>query len=389
MSGILTAAYRRMTPLPVRDAIYRLRNPAPQKQVSPPAPPEVIPSVLGLLDRPRTQRLPLDWLSDRPWIALYMNSNCSHGCVYCVSGMQDRAPRTGLLEQLGVDEYARLLLKLAGNHKVRFNFAGPGECAEHKDFVPLLQKLLDDGHHAVIQSHGLSSKTIAKALSKYSRDDIANRVRLHLSFHLAAYLDDKDTRRLDAYADQHIRRIAGLGAPIYLIVPLSPKVLRWQSTEDHLAAIKSVVDQEGGKLVYQMVEFHGAYEGRYFPAGYDREEQRLFAYYMDKYGNPSRGEDYGASAADIGRVLYLKGMPCYAHVLISEVMPDGTIRHCQAEPADVVGNLTDELTIANLIEPKPCPFNKCCCISVGYNMSLEPLGISMSEYATELKRVKG
>jgi hypothetical protein len=365
----------------VRVNLWKLRQPAPKP----------MPTVAGLLDRgfgvtpARHEAL----ARNTPTVALYMAQNCSHGCVYCVSHMYNTTKRSGFLEEVGWEEYGRLLLKLAGNIKVVFNFAGPGECAEQTDFVPLVRLLLNAGHFVVIQTHGLSSKTIAHALEPYSREFIAERVTLHLSFHIAAYLDDADTRRLDAYVQKHITRLAKLGCLICLIVPMSPKVLVWERIEEHLLSFKKIAeDSKSRGFIYALTEFHGPYQGRHFPADYTPLEQQRMSYLMTKFGNPSRGELDGASAVAVGDGLFTRGLPCYAHVMNTEVLSDGSLSHCQSIPPNKAGHLRDEPSLDQKFEAKPCPYQKCECVSVGMNLSLKPCGITLQDYAEELQRVE-
>jgi hypothetical protein len=302
--------------------------------------------------------------------------------------MYDNTKRSGFLEEVGWKEYARLLLTLVGKVRVVFNFAGPGECAQHRDFVSLVRLLLDAGHFVVIQTHGLSSRSIARALEPYSRAFIAERVTLHLSFHIAAYLDDANSRRLDAYVQKHISRLADLGCLICLIVPLSPKVLVWEPLEELLLEFKRKADVAQSRgFTYALTEFHGPYQGRHFPADYSQHEQERLSHLMSKFGNPSRDDLDGASAVALADGLFTRGLPCYAHVMTTEVMPDGSLRHCQSIPANNAGHLRDERPLNQAFQAKPCSFGTCVCVSVGYNLSLKPCGITLRDYAEELRSV--
>jgi MoaA/NifB/PqqE/SkfB family radical SAM enzyme len=374
-------------PQPAQTAITRI-IPAITPDVPPPPPPP-LPTVVGLLNKGFgiTPERHAEWARNTPTVALHMSQNCSHGCVYCVSGMFDNTKRSGYLEAVGWETYGRQLLKLAGKVKVAFNFAGPGECAEHPDFIPLVRLLLDAGHFVYIQTHGLSSRTIARALEPYSRDFIMERVTLHLSFHVAAYLDDKDTRRLDAYVQKHLPRLAKLGCLICLIVPLSPRVLLWSRTEELLTQFKQTAESLGVRgFIFALTEFHGPYQGREFPAEYSSIERRRLSELLTKFGNPSRGEMDGDSAVAVGDGLLVRGLPCYAHVMISEVLPDGSLRHCQSWPVDAAGHLRDE-QLDQTFQARPCPYQKCICVSVGVNMTLKPNGITLQDYANELQIV--
>jgi hypothetical protein len=323
-----------------------------------------------------------------PLIALNMAPNCSHGCVYCVSGMFDRTKRSGFLEEVGWQEYGRLLLRLAGDARVNFNFAGPGECAEHKDFSNLVRLLLDRGHFVWIQTHGLSSKSIVRALSPFPKEMIATRVNLHLSFHIAAYLDDADDRRLTAYLQKHVPALADLGCTTCIIVPMSPKVLFWPRFEETMRAIKAVLEAAGARFVPALLELHGPHDGRNFPSDYTEGERSRLSELMEKFGNPSRGVMDGEAAVSIGDSLLLRGVPCYAKSLITEVQTDGCLRHCQSFPEGNAGHLRDATPLKKAPMAKPCPFDKCLCVSVGYNMSLVPNGITFKDYSKEIVRLR-
>lgn len=140
-------------------------------------------------------------------------------------------------------------------------------------------------------------------------------------------------------------------------------------------------------LVFAPVEFHGPYEGRHFPSGYNTIEQERLAHIMRNFGNPSRGALDGAAAVTVGDALFTNGLPCYAHVLVTEVRADGSLMHCQSIPEGNAGHLKDGPKLNQELQAKPCPYEKCQCISVGYNMSLKPCGITFGDYARELEKV--
>jgi hypothetical protein len=346
------------------------------------------PTVVKMLRDPRFGITPERhrlMVQNVPTISLNMAQNCSHGCTYCVSGMYDRTKRSGYLEQVGWQDYGRQLLRLAGDSKVTFNFAGPGECAEHPDFSNLARLLLNDGHWIWIQTHGLSSKSIVRALAAFPRDMVARQVNLHLSFHIAAYLDDANDRRLNAYLQKHVPALAALGCTTCIIVPMSPKVMFWPRFEETMVQIKATLEAAGARFVPALVELHGPHEGRNFPADYTVSERERLSYLMRKFGNPSRGLMDGDSATAIGDALLLRGMPCYAKALITEVRPDGSLRHCQSFPDGNAGYLRSAPPLKRAPVAKPCPFDKCLCVSVGYNMSLTPNGITLKDYAQEVR----
>ena len=94
-----------------------------------------------------------------------------------------------------------------------------------------------------------------------------------------------------------------------------------------------------------------------FPAGYTEQEQIGLASIMAEFANPSRGDLDGSSAVAVGNGLLTHGLPCYAHVLTTEIMEDGTIRHCQAIPITNIGHLQDCPQIDPNVTPKPCPLS--------------------------------
>ncbi|MHC2251217.1 MoaA/NifB/PqqE/SkfB family radical SAM enzyme [Bradyrhizobium embrapense] len=388
---MIRSIYRASVPLGMRKAIRRIS--AIERLMDGPPPIVeriVLPTAAGLLKDERfgiTSERHALMASHTPLISLNMGQYCSHGCVYCVSHMGDRKKRSGYLEEIGWEEYGRQLLRLAGDAKVTYNFAGPGECAEHEHFPELAHLLLNAGHWIWIQTHGLSSKSIARALNSFPKELVSRKVNFHLSFHIAAYLDDKDDRRLRAYLDKHVATIASFGCTTCIIVPMSPKVLAWSRFEESMDLIASICKQRGARFIPSLVEFHGPYEGRHYPADYTNEEQQRLSELMAKYGNPSRGTMAGDQAVIVGDSLMLRGMPCYAKALITEVNGDGSLRHCQSDPEDNFGHLRDAEGLTKNPEAHPCPFDRCLCVSVGYNMSLAPNGISLKDYADEMKRV--
>src|SRR5476649_543024 len=111
---------------------------------------------------------------------------------------------------------------------------------------------------------------IARKEAGFWRKSVA--VNLHLSFHIAAYLDDADDRRLTAYLQKHVPALADLGCTTCIIVPMSPKVLFWPRFEETMRAIKAVLEAAGARFVPALLELHGPHDGRNFPSDYTEGE---------------------------------------------------------------------------------------------------------------------
>lgn len=347
-----------------------------------------VPSAVDLLKRVDPHRPSPEGFISRKYVSLHLYRNCSHGCSYCVS--QSPAKSNLKLEQIvdeiGAYEYLRRILNLFGKiGKVHFQFSGPGECAEYEGFATILRGVLNAGHRAHIQTHGLTSKVFEDALACYGREFVSENVTFGLSFHYGDYLDDPTDRRLKAYLYRHYPRIVELGAQIRIIVPATPQVLACPRFEGHLDYLKELAEAKPIKsFTCEIIELQGAYRGKRYPAAFtDKERGRLFELTMRYGGRGQQKEDIGK----LGGPLFLKGLPCYQSAHAITVTPAGVLRYCLTDPPDNVGNLMEDTPrIAFTDGPVPCPHNKCLCKSAGIRLCLNPLGISLTEYFDEIDR---
>ncbi|GAI33090.1 unnamed protein product, partial [marine sediment metagenome] len=221
----------------------------------------------------------------------------------------------------------------------------------------------------------------------YPKDFVASRLSFGLSFHYGTYLDDGDDRRLRAYLTDHYLRIASLGAPIRLIVPLTPKVLAAEPFESYLQQFRESAISEGiERFWFDLVELQGEYCKRKYPAAFSPQERRRIVELMQKYGG--RGQ-IDIVEDDIGKLtgpLYLKGLPCYISTHVIEVTPSGAVRQCLAWPQDVSAKLTDPEPRVHFTDgPITCPYEKCLCKTAGIRNCLRPLGVPLREYFREIE----
>lgn len=323
-------------------------------------------------------------------INLYLHASCSHGCPYCVSNMHKARRQNGIADKIGTEAYLSNILRLAGDRKVSYSFSGPGECPEHPAFTAIVQGVLNAGHRVYIQSHGLTSKRLSKTFECYDRQFVAEHVSFGLSFHFGAYLDDDNDRRLRTYLEDHFPRIVGIGAPMTIIVPLSPKVLKDDRFEAYLHDFQRQAEDAGlARLTINLVELQGHYDGKKYPRDFTEAERARICELFGRFGS---SRDIAVAEDDLRNLsgpLFLKGMPCYVSTHLIEVLPNGDLRHCQGAPKITTGGhlLDDEFVISLQDGPRPCPYDKCLCKTGGIRNCLRPLGISLGDYFAEVERV--
>lgn len=353
-----------------------------------------VPSAVRLLERfsvsPEADARARQGYRRQRQITLFFNRHCSHGCLYCVSKspQASRIRLKQIIDEIGGKAYLGHILRLVGDTKVRFGFNGPGECAEHPDFEYVLHGILAAGHHVYIQTHGFTSRAFERILASYPRDFVAENVSFGLSFHYGAYIDQPGRKRLDAYLNDHYPRIVRLGAPIRLIVPLTPKVLAAHKFEQYLVRFWDMADAAGvDPFWFDLVELQGEYDGRKYPAAFsDNERQRIVAL-IRRYGGREKTDMVEEDISRLAGPLYLKGLPCYICTHVIEITPSGVLRHCLSSPQGSYGKLTDAQPGIGFTEgPIMCPYDKCLCKTAGIRNCLGPLDVPLREYFREIDR---
>lgn len=351
---------------------------------------DYVPSAVGLLKKDFciTPERHKEISKELPFIDLYIHYKCSHLCVYCCTCMQkSQEGQNVLLENMGREQYLEYMLNLSKGKKSEYCFAGIGECAEMKDFPYFVQGILDAGHQVCIQTHGLSSLRIEKALEKYDKEFLWENVKFNLSFHFGTYLHDKNDYRLKKYLDEHLPRILKIGKSVVIVVPMSPNLLFNENTEKYFGYIKDLAAKKGNNLTFLLEPLGGPYEEHIYPCDYSKEELSRLYELVRKYSYAGPWfEGLKDEELQLINPLYLRGVPCYIFSNLARLDCCGINIACSNASSHID---SDEKKIymnkfSEKAEALPCPYDHCGSFRLALKYCLAPHGINGLDYINEV-----
>lgn len=323
-------------------------------------------------------------------ISLRLTDFCSHRCPYCIDGDCRTNPnRSDLIDKMGIDKFIDHLLLLGREEPLEYRLSG-GEPTESPYFLDVVDAIIKDGKHSLrIMTNGQSDKLV-RAFDKYDKKDM--NLFLEASFHLGAFLLDKDDKRIDKW-NQNMNAIIPKCRKVVLVVPLSMLVL--QNASKLIASLSSVKDAcvaNGVEFGTLLTELYGRdIDGRNMPQEYDEEEIKVIE---GLHGRFSQKDAYKSSdefdvfenraveRLQLGTSMELQGVDCYYSKMFYLIQTSsGYIIPCgSGNPAHAIGNIGDYNSVfmlANQIEDNDkaydaCPFATCNCILKGELACLTP-----------------
>jgi hypothetical protein len=322
-----------------------------------------------------------------PMIGLSLTPFCSHKCWYCISGKPYKASYKSIIDKIGIKEYIKKILFLAGDSKVEYRLSG-GEPTEHWAFGEVTSALLNSGHTVVIQTNGTNAQIIENTLSKYDKE-IINMVSYEISFHLGSYLRDKNNINLNKYLNIYFEKIISRCGKFGVVVPLTPNILSCINTEQYFDILKNIAfkynfinDPTIPKTIFSLTELYGKFNNKKYPKEYSQEEKEKIVYLKQKYQDINFTINEINELGSIDRILKLKDMPCYYMNQFLRISYDGKINLCgSGHPRDKNNyKITDKILPKVEIKATPCCFDTCNCISMGTCACLNPNGISYKDY---------
>lgn len=316
--------------------------------------------------------------SNKPYISLFLTAHCSHNCWFCLSGKPSNAELDSIIDNIGVDKYIEIVLHLAGSKKATYILTG-GEPTEHRSFEQILKTLLLKGHDVLLQTNGSDVSKVKKVMEEIG-SEYYEHLGWEMSFHLAQYMKEASpSKRMEKWM-ANFRDVVNNSRDVSVIVVATPDLLKSDDAESVLDALTAT---RGGGCV-RIQELYGNFEGLSYPTAYTLIERERLNFLADKYKHLMKNKI--DSLAQVNRVLYLKGMPCFYMTRLRAVSTRGKIVMCSSGLPNCEYPITNYKAIPALEDsPRPCIYDSCNCVSMGYLACLIPNNITLEEYLEAIK----
>jgi len=264
---------------------------------------------------------------------------CNYRCSYCGAHKED-APCL----VLGIHQWRRIWENIFNKYGCcQVRFAG-GEPTIYPGFTELVSMLLE--RHTVDITTNLSFD-IADWIAKVPPEGIA----ISGSFHPEAMPAAEFLRRLLTLREHGNRLVSAC------MVGYPP----------HLGQLESArLMCEGQNILFKIIPFSGAYQGRRYPEAYTPEEKALLQAQVEESPDPlgkainQQWQDFAKAPADDKDRKDFKGRLCHMGELYAKIRPDGKVLRCCHPDVAVLGRITDpELEL--YAGPEPCTAQVCAC----------------------------
>jgi hypothetical protein len=315
-------------------------------------------------------------------IKLYFGNTCSLKCEYCTARMYEekRQRRPSVLDWLPAATYVENIRKIIGNDNVVIRMDGPGEVVEHPEFFDVAEPLFSDGHPTVIMTNLLRLGPLWRLVKAFPLEEIRDRLRLVVSYHLGTYLDRPNSEKSRSGWLKRMRKLAPIGMKMHVMTPLTPGVLRDKKYVSEMDALRSIWRE--GMFSVNALELGRTYQGKRYPASYTPEEAARVKEVMAAVGSTRHTVADGAVLKLTSPPYRLQGMTCFIRMQTLRIGVDGSIFSCVRKKEDIIGNVSDlsGVDLEEFRKPIECPYEKCTCKGKAWNNCLGVRGITPDIY---------